>query len=73
VRVTFGPFEIQDHFFKQRAQQFLAVAVRDGRRSPDLTNIGAEHLNAFELLGTNRVGLLLFAAAQFCVGGGEVT
>src|SRR4030095_6110788 len=65
VRLTLGSFEIQGHFFRQRSQKFLAIAIRDGRRSPDLTNIGAEHLNALELLGTNRVGTLLLAAAQF--------
>jgi hypothetical protein len=37
-----------------------------------LTNIGTEHLNAFELLGANRIGPLLLAAAQFCFGGGKV-
>jgi hypothetical protein len=38
MRVTFGTFDVQDHFFQQRAREFLAIAVRDGRRSPDLTN-----------------------------------
>ena len=70
--MTFGSLEIQDHFFQQRAQQFLAIAVRGGRRSPDLTNIGAEHLNAFELLGAKRAGPLLLAAAQFRFGGGQI-
>ena len=72
MRVTFGSFEIQDHFFQQRSQEFLAIAIRNGRRSPNLTNIGAEHLNAFELLGTHRIGPLLLAAAQFCFGGGQI-
>ena len=62
----------EDHFFQQRAQEFLAIAVGDGRRSPDLTNIGAENLNAFELLGAKRVGPLLLAAAQFRFGGGQI-
>ena len=62
----------RDHFFQQRAQEFLAVAVRGRRRSPDLTNIGAEHLNTFELLGADRAGPLLLAAAQFRLGGGQI-
>ena len=41
-------------------------------RGPDLTNIGPEHLNAFELLGDQGVGSLLLTTAQFRFGGGEV-
>ena len=37
-----------------------------------LDEYGAEHLNAVELLGANRIGPLLLATAQFCFGGGQI-
>ena len=51
MRATFGSLEIQNHFLQQGAQQFLAIAIRGGRRSPYLTNIGPGGLNSLELLG----------------------
>ena len=72
MRAAFGSLQIKDHFFEQGAQEFLTITIGDGRRSPDLTNIGAEHLNALELLGAYRIGPLLLAAAQFCFGGGQI-
>ena len=69
---TFSSLEIQNHFFEQGAQQFLAIAIAGGRRSPYLTNIGAEHLNALELLGADRAGPPMLPAAQFRFGSGQI-
>src|SRR4030095_2818855 len=46
VRPAFGSLQIKDHFFEQGAQEFLAITIRDGRCSPDLTNIGTEKMKA---------------------------
>jgi len=70
--VTFGPLEIQDYFFQQRAQQFFTITVRSSGCPPDLTNIGAEHLNAFELLLVKPARPLLLASAQLRFGGGQI-
>jgi len=37
VRHAFGSLQIEDHFLQQRAQEFFAIAIRDGWRRPDLT------------------------------------
>ena len=70
--VTFGPLEIQNDFFQQRAQQFFPIAVRSRGCLPDLTNIGAEYLNTFELLLVKPAGPLLLASAQLRFGGGQI-
>ena len=62
VRAAFGAFEIQDHLFEQRAQEFLAVAVGGRRDTPDPTNIGAESLNRLELRGADGAGTLLLSS-----------
>src|ERR1022692_4979922 len=70
--VTFGPLEIHNYFFEQRAQQFFPITVRSRGGLPDLTNIGAEHLNAFELLRVKPAGPPLLASAQLRLGGGQI-
>src|ERR1700730_14271130 len=65
LSVTFGTLEIQDDFVQQRAQQFLAIPVGGGGRVPNSKDIGADNRNAFDLLGTERVGPLLLTTAQF--------
>jgi hypothetical protein len=72
MRHAFGSPQIEDHFFEQRAQDFFAIAVCCGRRGPDLSQIGAEHLYALELLGAKRVGAVLLAAAQFRFGRSQI-
>ena len=59
MSATFGPLEIKNYFFQQRAQQFLAIAGGGRRRSPHLANIGAEPLDRLELFGCKRAGSLL--------------
>ena len=70
--MTFGPLQVQDYFFQQGAQQFLAIAVRGSRCRPHLTNIGAESLNCLQLFGTDRAGTLLLATAEFHLGGSQI-
>ena len=62
VGVAFGPLEIQHHFFQQRAQEFLTIAVSGRRRTPYLANIGAEPLNLLDLRGADRAGTLLLSS-----------
>lgn len=66
--MTFGPLEIPNYFFQQRAQQFFPIAVHTRGGLPDLTNIGAGRLNAFELLLVKPAGPLLLASAQLRLG-----
>ena len=72
MRVTFGALEIQDHFFQQGAQEFLAIAVGGGGRVPNLTKIAAERLKVLELFESECARALLFAAAQFRFGGRQI-
>jgi hypothetical protein len=62
VGAAFGSLEIQNHFLQQCAQEFFAIAVGGGRRTPHLTNIGAESLNRLKLFGTDGAGALLLAS-----------
>ena len=65
---TLGALEIQDHFLEQRAQQFLAIAVRGGRGIPHFAKIGAEPKQRFQLCGSERGRALLLAFVQFRFG-----
>ena len=72
VGVTFNALDVNEDFIQKSA---AAVPCGRGRSwrggAPHLGKIGAESLDALELLGTDETQLGLFPAAQFGFGGGE--
>ena len=73
MRPAFGALEIEDHFFQQGAQQFLAITVGGGRGVPNLPKITGERREPLKLFGSKCTRPLLFAAAQFRFGSRQVT
>jgi hypothetical protein len=53
-------------------RSFLAIAVGGRRGTPHLTNLGAKHLNAVELLGTESARPLLLSSPSFHLCSGKV-
>ena len=62
IGTGFLALHVEDHFFQQRAQKFLAIPVGRGRRRPDETQIGTEKLNSLTFFCGERARSLLFSA-----------
>jgi len=53
---------VEDDFFQQRAEKFLAIPVGRGLRRPDETQIGTEKLNSLAFFCGERARSLLLSS-----------